>query len=117
MRWDPSGERLAVTFQESNLIALFVTRIAPNGTSISPLGFVQGEANESPTCIEFANHFKNGALLSIVWSSGRFQHFPMFFVHNVQLGQEITNGGCGLLSSSPNPNVEFTPRIFSSPAL
>ena len=31
MRWDPSGERLVVSFRDSNLLALFGTRITPSG--------------------------------------------------------------------------------------
>ena len=31
MRWDPSGERLVVSFHDSNLVALFGTRITPAG--------------------------------------------------------------------------------------
>ena len=30
MQWDPSGERLVVSFKESNLIALFCTRVSMN---------------------------------------------------------------------------------------
>ena len=31
MRWDPSGERLVVSFHDSSLVALFGTRITPSG--------------------------------------------------------------------------------------
>jgi len=115
MRWDPSGERLVVSFHDSNLVALFGTRITPAGISISPLGFIRGDTEEAPTTLEFAKHFKGGALLSIVWSSGRFQHFPMFFMTSVQLGQDLALTAQCL--SNTSPTVEFTPRIFSSPAI
>jgi aladin len=114
MRWDPSGERLVLSFVESNLIALFCTKVTPTGLSISPLGFIPGEAGEAPTAMEFAKHFKGGALLSIAWTSGRLQHMPMFFVSNA--GQEVDlASNVRLLSSSPT-GPEFAPRIFSSPA-
>lgn len=115
MHWDPSGERLVVSFKESNLIALFCTRVSMNSVSVSPLGFIQGKDNEHPSTIEFAKHFKGGALLSIVWSSGRLQHFPMFFMSSTNLVQDLDQQQHCLLSSSPA--AEFAPRIFSSPAL
>ena len=86
-----------------------------SGISISPLGFIRGDTEEAPTTLEFAKHFKGGALLSIVWSSGRFQHFPMFFMTSVQLGQDLALTAQCL--SNTSPTVEFTPRIFSSPAI
>lgn len=49
MRWDQSGERLAVSFQESNWIALFCTRLAQTRVSMSPLQCVEGEPDESPS--------------------------------------------------------------------
>ena len=86
-----------------------------SGISISPLGFIRGDTEEAPTTLEFAKHFKGGALLSIVWSSGRFQHFPMFFMTSVQLGQDLALTAQCL--SNTSPTVEFTTRIFSSPAI
>ena len=86
-----------------------------SGISISPLGFIRGEGDELPSTLEFAKHFNGGALLSIVWSSGRFQHFPMFFMStSVQLAQEMNPSAC---LSNTSPTVEFIPRIFSSPAI
>lgn len=112
MKWDPSGERLVVSFSESNLMALFCTKVTPTGLSISPLGFIRGDADECPSLMEFSKHYKGGALLSIIWSSGRLQHFPMFFLSNLNQVDQLAP--C-LLSSSP-ANGEFAPRIFSSPA-
>ena len=114
MKWDPSGERLVVSFKESNLLALFCTRVSINNVSVSPLGFIQGLENEHASTFEFAKHFKGGALLSIIWSSGRLQHFPMFFMSSTNLVQDLENQPC-LLSSSPA--AEFAPRIYSSPVL
>ena len=108
LKWDPKGERLAVSFKESNFIALFVTRVSVNGINLSPIGFVQGEHGQEPSCMEFTKNFSNGALLSIVWSDGRFQYFPMLFVPNSDKN--------GLLAVNSPGNVEFHPKIFSSPA-
>ena len=56
----------------------------------------------------------DGALLSIVWSSGRVQHFPMFFMSTAK-DVDIMAPSSNLLSASPGG--EFAPRIYSSPAL
>ena len=78
MRWDPTGERLGVSFassrvdqendvdDESGLICVFSTKVSSSNIVISPLGFIRGEANETPITFEFARHFKSGALLTIV---------------------------------------------------
>ena len=94
MRWDPTGERLVVSFVDSNLLAVFQTQISNANLNISPLGFINGASeSEFPSCFEFAQHLNSsssssavepaapatGSLLTIAWSSGRVQHFPMFF--------------------------------------
>ena len=49
MKWDPTGERLVTTFQDSNLIAVFCTQINPAaGVSISPLGYITGNYQTIP---------------------------------------------------------------------
>ena len=81
MRWDPTGERLVVSFasrtssndneesevdSESGLLCVFRVKVSTSNIVISPLGFIRGEAEETPTTFEFARHFKAGALLTIV---------------------------------------------------
>ena len=81
MRWDPTGERLVVSFQshriqndshendvreDSGLLCVFSTKASSSNIVISPLGFIRGEAEETPVAFEFARHFKLGALLTIV---------------------------------------------------
>ena len=39
MRWDPSGERLVVSFHDSNLVALFGTRITPAGILVELISY------------------------------------------------------------------------------
>ena len=80
MRWDPTGERLVVSFQantftdsseeketeDSGLLCVFSTKISPSNVVILPLGFIRGDAEETPNAFEFAQHFKDGSLLTIV---------------------------------------------------
>ena len=65
LKWDPMGERLAVLFEETNIVALFATNVRPD-FSISPIGLISGQPNEKPACIEFSKKFDEGALLTIV---------------------------------------------------
>ena len=82
MRWDPTGERLVVSFasprsagssdetddvnEDSGLLCVFSTKVSSSNIVITPLGFIRGEYGETPSTFEFARHFKGGALLTIV---------------------------------------------------
>ena len=57
MVWDPSGERLVVSFKDSNFMALFCTKVTSTRLSITPLGFIQGEPDEFSSTMEFAQKF------------------------------------------------------------
>jgi len=67
IKWDPMGERLAVIFRRSDVVALFCTRESEIGgtISVSPLGLVRS-AGDSPACIDFCKSFRDGALLTVV---------------------------------------------------
>lgn len=82
--WDETGERLAVMFEpdalgNNHLVAVFKVAIHPV-LEILPSGFVKGRCGESVHHIAFAPNFQSGALLSVVWSSGRIGYVPMHFV-------------------------------------
>ncbi|XP_013399135.1 aladin [Lingula anatina] len=82
MAWDPSGERLAVQFkgENSDLIALFRTRVSPV-FEIMPCGIVRGEEGAEAQMIAFQPTFeRQGALLSVVWSTGQVSFIPLFFL-------------------------------------
>ncbi len=51
--------------KDSDAVALFCTNEYPS-LSLSPVGLIRGDLGESPVCIEFAGHFDEGALLTIV---------------------------------------------------
>ena len=74
LRWDPSGERLAVSFRDSPVIAIFATSLRPS-LSLTPIGLIKGCVDinggggceqEFPNCMEFARKFEQGALLTVV---------------------------------------------------
>ncbi|XP_067125534.1 aladin [Centruroides vittatus] len=80
MIWDKTGERLAVSFKDnSELIAIFRTKVKPI-LEIHPLGFVRGLPTESVQLMTFHDHFHQGALLTVCWSSGRIVNIPFLYV-------------------------------------
>ncbi|CAH1788749.1 unnamed protein product [Owenia fusiformis] len=91
MIWDPTGERLAVTFKNncngSEYIAVYRTKLHPV-LEIMPCGFIKGKDGELPNDISFQNEFKDGALLTVVWSSGRVSHIPLIYIHSDQVNNE-----------------------------
>ena len=64
MVWDPSGERLVVSFKDSNFMALFCTKVTSTRLSITPLGFIQGEPDEFSSTMEFAQKFSGSYILN-----------------------------------------------------
>lgn len=81
MDWDPSGSYLAILFQESPLVAIFKTVITDSSlTELIPGCLVKGFPNETPSCLQFHQYINSVnmiACLSIAWSSGRIQQFPI----------------------------------------
>lgn len=66
-------------FKASASIALFSTSINRNLLSISPSVYVRGNDGEYPTFICFQEIYdnQNDIVLTIGWSSGRIQYFPI----------------------------------------
>ncbi|KAI9906432.1 hypothetical protein PsorP6_004499 [Peronosclerospora sorghi] len=86
--WDPSGSRVAVTYQTtangSNqartaaLVAIFSVVWLPF-LIFTPSGLLRGPPNAGvPRKLAFASNFKHGALLSVVWSSGLISFHPFY---------------------------------------
>lgn len=62
---DPTGQRLAVAFDDSELITVFT--IQPKSLYyLRPVGFIRGFPDEYPLTIAFQQKFTDGALLMIV---------------------------------------------------
>ena len=81
MKWDPTGQRVIVsfksqktetgpedhiTYEDSGLLCVFSCNVTPSNVVLAPLGFIRGDIDEIPITFEFAKHFKLGALLTIV---------------------------------------------------
>jgi aladin len=78
METDPKGNHLAIFFKETNCIAVFNVAKMPV-LQLIPSSLIVGLAAEVPSTIAFQQNFSCGACLSIGWSSGRLQHFPIIY--------------------------------------
>ncbi|GFO14533.1 aladin [Plakobranchus ocellatus] len=82
--WDGTGERLAVLFEDNTpgsnfFVAVFKVSVYPI-LELLPGGLIKGRSDETAHHIAFAPNFQGGALLSVVWSSGRVGYVPLYFV-------------------------------------
>lgn len=77
--WDPTGRYLAILFEDSPHVAIFCTALILLQIKISPCCFVTALNNEMAVTMDFQKNFAEGACLTIVWSSGRVQHFPVIY--------------------------------------
>ncbi|KAK0081671.1 hypothetical protein PV325_011767 [Microctonus aethiopoides] len=82
MDWDPSGQYLAILFQDSSMVAVFNTKVSNTSrlTEVSPGCLIKGFPGENPNCLQFHQKLENNQLvacLTIAWSSGRVQQFPI----------------------------------------
>ncbi|KOX78535.1 Zinc finger protein GLIS3 [Melipona quadrifasciata] len=83
MKWDPTGRYLAILFQDSPYIALVKTKLGTLSRviDIKPGCLIKGFSGEVPNCIDFnqkcQKELGNLVCLTIAWSSGRIQHFPI----------------------------------------
>ncbi|XP_068984306.1 aladin-like [Bombus flavifrons] len=83
MEWDPTGRYLAILFQDSPYIALIKTKLGnlSRVIDVKPSCLIKGFPGEVPNCMDFYQKCQKGSgniiCLTIVWSSGRIQHFPI----------------------------------------
>mgnify|MGYP001240203538 CR=1 FL=1 len=77
--WEPTGQRLAVSFRSTSLIAIFSARCG-RSLSLTPCGWIRGRPGEFPSCFQFQpSEQEGGGVLTVAWSSGRIQHFPFLY--------------------------------------
>ncbi|KAK7870531.1 hypothetical protein R5R35_002930 [Gryllus longicercus] len=76
LAWDHTSRYLAIMFKSCNIIAVYRTRV-DHGLHILPCCLIRGRAGETPSNICFQPNFKEGALLTIAWSGGYVQYFPI----------------------------------------
>ncbi|KAK3923787.1 Aladin [Frankliniella fusca] len=98
MVWDKLGRHLALIFESSPLVAVYRTDLTPH-LLITPCCLVKGASGEQPTAIAFQSNFDAGACLTIAWSTGRIQYFPMIY-------QELKNPNQSMMQ---NESVPFRP--------
>ncbi|CAG8545482.1 22932_t:CDS:10 [Dentiscutata erythropus] len=94
---DPTGERLAVCFKDTELLVVFhakrPTQVSRGSSLLSAQGIVRGPSWNDPSdpgacvtrnnpkavSINFAHQFTRGALLSLVWEDGQISFLPFLF--------------------------------------
>lgn len=103
MVWDATGERLAVLLHSKKseslpMVVLFRTKVSPV-LEITPCGYIRGVNSAIPYHISFQPRYDNGALLTVVWSSGTVTYVPLYFVtcdivqyHQFQQNAPMLNG-------------------------
>lgn len=80
MQWEPTGQRLAVSFKDTDYILILRSRPGSLPGRLSPVGWVKGRSGEHPSSFQFqASPVSVGAILTVAWSSGRLQHIPLVF--------------------------------------
>uniref|UniRef100_A0A1A9ZRI3 Aladin seven-bladed propeller domain-containing protein n=1 Tax=Glossina pallidipes TaxID=7398 RepID=A0A1A9ZRI3_GLOPL len=79
LAWDPKGLFLAITFQDTDCIAIFSTTIQKYDLTVSPSSFLTGVGKEYPTyiCFQSENRKSPNTVLTVGWSSGRIQFVPL----------------------------------------
>ncbi|XP_072393404.1 aladin-like isoform X1 [Diabrotica undecimpunctata] len=78
MESDPTGKYLAVSFQDTDSVAIF-SIIRQHGLQLVANSLVNGLAEEKPSTMSFLVGYEPGACLTIGWSSGRIQYFPIIY--------------------------------------
>ncbi|CAH2011328.1 unnamed protein product [Acanthoscelides obtectus] len=75
---DPKGRHVAVLFQDTDCIAVFGVVKRPQ-LALIPSSLIMGLAEEKPSTISFIQDFDSGSCLTIGWSSGRLQYYPIIY--------------------------------------
>jgi aladin len=70
-----NGKYLAISFKDTNSVAIFQTTVRKHQLSVLPIGLVSKNASfEFPTFITFQPNYENSEnILTISWSSGEIQ--------------------------------------------
>mmetsp|Transcript_19645 Transcript_19645/g.21857 ORF Transcript_19645/g.21857 Transcript_19645/m.21857 type:complete len:473 (+) Transcript_19645:59-1477(+) len=76
--WDYRNARLAVSFNNSELIAIYITDT--RGTlSLLPLGFIRGPPRAKRVLfMEFRPSFSHGSMLAVCWDTGKLSFYPFY---------------------------------------
>lgn len=78
--WDPTGERLVISFCDIKSPVALYSVSGQSKLEISPRGFIRGPENAGAAVrLGFCKSYSSGALLSICWSNGQLNFYPMHF--------------------------------------
>lgn len=80
LAWDPSGKFLAVSYKDATMITMFRTSTNNTNLSLSLSGEVNSLAPDefpSQICFQLNKLQDHEAVLTIGWSTGRIQYFPI----------------------------------------
>ncbi|KAK9869656.1 hypothetical protein WA026_003404 [Henosepilachna vigintioctopunctata] len=102
MEIDPTGNNLAVIFQSTNAVALFNIAKKPSIELIA--SSLITDCDEIPTTISFQQNFTSGACLTIGWSNGRIQHFPIIYS---DLSNNLNNSNINNIVNNTNTIPSF----------
>jgi aladin len=78
-----NGKYLALSFKDTNVVAIYHTNIQKYAVNITPAGYVAGSPQEYPSYIAFQPKYEKESadILSIGWSQGvfnaRVEYFPL----------------------------------------
>lgn len=71
-----NGKYLAISFKDTNSVAIFQTTIRKHQLNVMPIGLVSKLAFEFPTFISWQPNYGENNVLTIAWSSGEIQFVP-----------------------------------------
>ncbi|XP_046606269.1 aladin-like [Neodiprion virginianus] len=98
MEWDPTGKYLAIIFRDSPIVVVFAMKLQAGSIAADAAEgcLIKGFPGEVPNCMNFQQDFDSnsdfgGACLTIAWSSGRVQHFPLVNSNSVVHSSFTTN--------------------------
>lgn len=79
LAWDPTGKYLAVSYKDNEAITVFRTAANTANLTISLATTVKGDSGEFPTqiCFQLNKLVNHEAVLTIGWSTGRIQYYPL----------------------------------------
>lgn len=80
--WSPDGKRVAISFADCDLIALFHATFNRRRTvpAFTPLTGIRAPATAgAPVAMSFSPSFSRGSLLAVQWSNNRVSTYPMIY--------------------------------------
>ena len=80
LAWDPTGKFLAVSYKDVSVVSIFRTAASITNLNLSPSGTITGQSDDefpSQICFQLNKLRDHEAVLTIAWSTGRIQYYPI----------------------------------------